>query len=52
MKTKIKLHGDEVTDFYDKKIPKLYSNHICLAVLSLDSPLKKYDNDYSQMFLK
>ena len=21
--------GDEVTDFYGKKIPKLYSNHAC-----------------------
>ena len=24
-KTKIKSHGDEVTDFYDKKIPKVDS---------------------------
>ena len=27
LKTKIKSHGDEVTDFSDKKIPKLDSNH-------------------------
>ena len=26
-KPKIKLHGDEVTDFDDKKIPKLDSNN-------------------------
>ena len=41
MKTKIKSNGDEVTDFYDKKLPKTDSNHICLAVISLDSALKK-----------
>ena len=23
LKTKIKSHGDEVTDFYDKKIPRV-----------------------------
>ena len=27
LKTKIKSHCDEVTDFYDKKIPKVNSNH-------------------------
>ena len=26
-KPKIKLHGDEVTNFYDEKIPKLDSNN-------------------------
>ena len=35
-KTKIKSHGDKVTDFYDKKIPKVDSNHTCLAVICLD----------------
>ena len=25
LKTKVKSHGDEVTDFYDKKIPKVNS---------------------------
>ena len=39
LKTKIKSHGDEVTDFYDKKILKLDSNHTCLALLNLDSAL-------------
>ena len=52
MKTKIKSHGDEVTDFYDKKIPKLDSNHSCLAAISLDSALKKNDNYYPQVLLK
>ena len=41
LKTKIKSHDDEVIDFYDKKIPKVYSNHICLAIINLDSALKK-----------
>ena len=52
MKIKIKSHGDEVTDFYDKKIPMVDSNHTCLAVISLDSALKKDGNHYPQVFLK
>ena len=52
MKTKIKSHGDKVTDFYDKEIPKVDSNHTCLVVISLDSVLKKDENYYSQVFLK
>ena len=27
LKMKIKYHGDKVTDFYDKDIPKVESNH-------------------------
>ena len=46
LKTKIKSHGNEVTNFYDKKIPKGDSNHNCLAVISLDSGLKKDENYY------
>ena len=52
MKTKIKSHGDEVTDFYDKRIPKVDSNHTCLAVITLDSALNKNVNYYPQVFLK
>ena len=52
MKTKIKSHGDKVTDFYDKEIPEVDSNHTCLVVISLDSVLKKDENYYSQVFLK
>ena len=37
LKTKIKSHGNEIIDFYDKKFPKLDFNHTCLAVVSLDS---------------
>ena len=46
LETKIKSHGDEVTDFYDKEVPKVDSNHTCLAVITLDSPLKKDENYY------
>ena len=35
LKTKIKSHANEVTSFYDKKIPKVDSSHLCLAVISL-----------------
>ena len=52
LKTKIKSHVDELTDFYDKEIPKVDSNHTCLAVISLDSALKKGKNYYPQVFLK
>ena len=52
LKTKIKSHGDEVTDFYDKKIPKVDSSHTCLAIISLDSALKKDSSYYLQVFLK
>ena len=41
LKTKMKSHGGEITDFYDKKIHKLDSSHTCLTVTSLDSALKK-----------
>ena len=52
MKTKIRSHDDEVTDFYDKKIPKVDSNHFCLAAIILDSTLKEDDNYCPQLFLK
>ena len=52
MRTKIKSHGDEVTDFYDEGIPKTDSNHTYLAVISLDSALKKDENCYPQRLLK
>ena len=52
LKTKIKSHGDEVTYFHDKEIPKVDSNDTCLAVISWDSALKKDENYYPQVFLK
>ena len=48
LKTKIKSHGDEVTDFYEKKVPQANSNHACSAVINLDSGLKKDENYYPQ----
>ena len=51
-KTRIKSHGDEVTDFFDKEIPKVDSKHICLAVIILVSALKKDGNFYLHVFLK
>ena len=52
LKTKIKFHGDEVTDFYDKVILKVDTIHTCLSVVILDSALKKNENYYLQVFLK
>ena len=51
MKIKIKYHGDEVTDLYDKVIANVDSNHTCLAVISLNPALKKDENYYPQVFL-
>ena len=52
MKTKIKSHGNGVTDFYDKKIPKVDSNYTCLAVINLDFILKKDGSYYLQVLSK
>ena len=52
LRAKIKSYGDEVTDFHDKEIPKVDSNHTCLAVISLDFALNKDGNCYPHAFLK
>ena len=52
LKTKIKSYGDEITDFYHKEISKVDSNYSCLAVISLDSALRKDENYFLQVFLK
>ena len=52
MKTKLKSHDGEVTDFHDKKIPKTWkvnSNRTCLSVISLDSALKKDGSHYRRI---
>ena len=41
LKPKMKSHGEEVKDFYDKEISKVDPNHTCLAVISLDFVHKK-----------
>ena len=51
LKTKIRFHDNEVTDFYNKEIPRADSNYTCLVVISLNSALKK-DEDYHQVFQK
>ena len=51
LKTIIKSDCDKVTDFYDKENSKVDSNHICLAVINLDSALKKDESYNPQMFL-
>ena len=35
-----------------KEIPKVESNHTCLAAISLDSAVKKDENYYLEAFLK
>ena len=52
MKTKIKSHCNEVTDFYKKEIPQIDFNHTSLEVTSFDSALKKDEKYYLQVFLK
>ena len=46
LKTKIKSNNDETTDFHNKEIPKAGSNYIYLAVIKVDSTLKKDENYY------
>ena len=48
----MKSRGNEVTDFYDKEILKVDSNHTCLAVICLDSVLNKDGSHYPEVFLK
>ena len=36
LKTKIKSHGNEVIEIYDKETPKVDSNYTCLAVIKKD----------------
>ena len=50
MKTNWKSYGDEATDFDDKEVFKVESNHVCLAIISLDSSLNKDGNYYPQVF--
>ena len=49
MKTKRKSRGNEVTDFYDKEIFNMDSNETCLAIISLESAIKKGDHYYPQI---
>ena len=48
----MKYIGNEITDFYDKEIPKVDSNHTCLAIIGLDFALTKDKNHNPQVVLK
>ena len=52
LKTNTKSFSNKATDFDDKEILKVGSNHTSLVVISLDSTLKKDENYYPQVFLK
>ena len=43
---------NKILDFHYNEIPKVCSNYTCLAVISLDSVLKKDQDYYLQVFLK
>ena len=42
----------KLLNFYDNKIPKVDSNHTCLAVITLDTTSKKDGSYYPQLFLR
>ena len=46
LKTKVKSYGNEVTDFYVKKVPKVDSNNTCFTVIGLNSARKQNENYY------
>ena len=50
--SKTKSNGDEVTNVFNKEIPKVDSNYTCLAVISLETAAKKDENHYPEGFLK
>ena len=51
-KINMKCYGDEAPDYHDKEIPKVSFDYTCLAVINVDSTLKKDENYYLQAFLK
>ena len=52
LKTKIKSHSGEVTDFYNKEFRKVDSNHNCLAVIKSANTFKKNLLDTPIMVLR
>ena len=52
MRTKIKSHGDESTDFHDVEVLKVGSNDTFLTVNMVDSVPKKEESYYWWMFLR
>ena len=49
---KIMNKSDEITNFYDKDIPKVDSSHTCLTVSSSNFVLNKDENYCLQWFLR
>ena len=52
LETKIKSFCHEAIDFHDKKLPRVGSNFICLAVTLIDFLLKENENYFQQVLLK
>ena len=52
LKTKTKSYCYECTDFCDKEVPKVDPNYTCLAVILLDSIIKRDENCYLQVFFR
>lgn len=52
LKIKIKFYVDESTDFHFKEMLQTGSNHTYLAVIAIDSALKKDENYYPPEFWK
>ena len=50
LKAKIKCHGYEATDFYDKEMPKVGSNFTCLTVILIGFVHKKMENIMHKCF--
>ena len=51
LEIKRKSHGPEVTNFYNKNVSNVNSDHTCLAVINLDSSFKNDENYYLWVFL-
>ena len=49
---KIKSYGDEVTAFNDKEMSEVCSSDTCLAIITINSALKKDENYYPKVLLK
>ena len=46
------FYGDDAANFCDNEIPKVGFNYTLLAVISIDSVLKKDENYYPQVLFK
>ena len=49
---KIRSYGDEVTAFNDKEMSEVCSSDTCLAIITINSALKKDENYYPKVLLK